>query len=300
MSVLFRCENPACGHRLRIPEEAAGRRAKCPHCGRVQRVPVPAVAAVAEVSRPGPEEGRKQDEEYAALPPPSSVIEVRDVTKVYRVDSEVIRALNGVSLTIRRGEYVALMGPSGSGKSTLMHILGCLDLPTSGQYLLEGEDVSRLPQSALARIRCRRIGFVFQTFELLPRATVLKNVTLPLLYAQARNRRQRSLEAISRVGLAHRLHHRPNELSGGQRQRVAIARALAQQPSVLLADEPTGNLDSRTGRELLDLFGRLNEEGQTVVMVTHDPSVARRCRRVIHLVDGLVVSDEPTSGRPED
>jgi putative ABC transport system ATP-binding protein len=266
----------------------------------VQPVPVPAVAARAEVVRPDPEDGRKRHEEYAALPPPSPVIEVRDVTKVYRVGSEVIRALNGVSLTIRRGEYVALMGPSGSGKSTLMHILGCLDLPTSGQYRLEGEDVSRLPQSALARIRSRRIGFVFQTFELLPRATVLKNVTLPLLYAQARNRRQRSYEAIKRVGLAHRIHHRPNELSGGQRQRVAIARALAQEPSVLLADEPTGNLDSRTGRELLALFTQLNQEGQTVVMVTHDPSVARRCRRVIQLVDGVIVSDEPASGCPGD
>jgi putative ABC transport system ATP-binding protein len=181
-----------------------------------------------------------------------------------------------------------------------MHILGCLDLPTAGRYCLEGDDVSRLPQSTLAAIRSRRIGFVFQAFELLPRATVLKNVILPLVYARARNRKQRSLEAINRVGLTHRIHHRPNELSGGQRQRVAIARALAQEPTVLLADEPTGNLDSRTGRELLTLFGQLNREGQTIVIVTHDSAVAKHCRRVIRLVDGEMISDESTPGSCDD
>src|SRR5262249_45632963 len=195
---------------------------------------------------------------------------------------------------IERGEYVALMGPSGSGKSTLMHILGCLDLPTSGQYRLDGEDVSRLSESGLAAVRSRRIGFVFQSFELLPRATVLTNVMVPLIYPRERNRERRSLEAIERVGLMHRIHHRPNELSGGQRQRVAIARALAQEPTILLADEPTGNLDSHTGRELLDLFEKLNREGQTVLLVTHDPTVAAHCRRIIRLVDGEITSDDRT------
>jgi putative ABC transport system ATP-binding protein len=223
------------------------------------------------------------------------VLEVRDVTKHYRMGTEVVRALDGVSLAIARGEYVAIMGASGSGKSTLLNILGCLDLPTSGQYYLGGEDVASLSQSALALVRGRRVGFVFQTFELLPRATALKNVELPLIYARVPRRRERAAEALKRVGLGERMSHRPNQLSGGQRQRVAVARALAQQPDILLADEPTGNLDSKTGQEILALFEQLNREGQTIVVVTHDASVAGRCRRVIRLSDGRVVSDTPSA-----
>jgi putative ABC transport system ATP-binding protein len=225
--------------------------------------------------------------------PAAPILEVRDVHKHYQMGFEQVQALAGVSLTIRRGEYVAIMGASGSGKSTLLNILGCLDSPTSGRYLLGGEDVSRLSQSVLARVRGRRIGFIFQTFELLARTNVLKNVELPLLYTRAPNRRQRALEAIGRVGLSDRLRHKPNELSGGQRQRVAIARALAQAPDILLADEPTGNLDSKTGRDILDLFDRLNNEGQTIIIVTHDASVAERCKRVVRLSDGCILSDTP-------
>ena len=220
------------------------------------------------------------------------ILEVRDVTKHYRMGSEVVRALDGVSLTIRQGEYVAIMGASGSGKSTLLNILGCLDLPTSGEYFLGGQDVSRLSPSTLALVRGRRVGFVFQTFELLPRATALKNVELPLVYARVRNRRQRALEALGRVGLADRVYHRPNQLSGGQRQRVAIARALAQAPDILLADEPTGNLDSRTGHDILNLFDALNREGQTIVLVTHDVNIAHRCGRIVRISDGKIVADE--------
>jgi putative ABC transport system ATP-binding protein len=220
------------------------------------------------------------------------VLEVRDVTKHYRMGTEVVRALDGVNLAIRRGEYVAIMGASGSGKSTLLNILGCLDLPTSGHYFLGGQDVATLSQSALALVRGRRVGFVFQTFELLPRATALKNVELPLVYARVPRRRERAVEALKRVGLGDRMGHRPNQLSGGQRQRVAVARALAQRPDILLADEPTGNLDSKTGQEILALFEQLNREGQTIVVVTHDADIARRCRRVVRISDGKIVADD--------
>lgn len=221
----------------------------------------------------------------------NSVLQTVDVKKHYRMGTETVRALDGVSITVNAGEYVAIMGSSGSGKSTLLNILGCLDTPTSGQYFLGGQDVAALSQSELAKIRGQRIGFVFQTFELLPRATALKNVQLPLIYSRAKNRKARAMEALTRVGLAHRASHRPNELSGGQRQRVAIARALAQQPDILLADEPTGNLDSKTGREILELFDALNKDGQTIVLVTHDAAVASHCHRVIRIADGRIAAD---------
>jgi putative ABC transport system ATP-binding protein len=206
---------------------------------------------------------------------------------------EVVHALRGVTLTIRRNEYVAIMGPSGSGKSTMMNILGCLDTPDAGEYWLNGEEVSQLNDDALARVRNREIGFVFQTFNLLPRASALHNVELPLIYAglASGERRTRAEEALTRVGLAERMHHRPNELSGGQRQRVAIARALVNRPSILLADEPTGNLDSTTSEEIMAVFEELHTEGQTVVMVTHEPDIAAHAERIITLRDGKVESD---------
>ena len=225
------------------------------------------------------------------------VIELIDVHKIYRVGTELVHALRGVSLTIQVNEYVAIMGPSGSGKSTMMNIIGCLDITTKGTYKLGGQDVSRLSQSKLARIRGRSIGFVFQSFELLPRTTALKNVELPLTYARVPKRRQRALEALKRVSLLDRAHHHPNQLSGGQKQRVAIARALAQQPDIILADEPTGNLDSKTGDEIMNIFDSLHAEGQTIIIVTHEDFIAARCHRVIKLMDGQVVSDK-TNDRP--
>ena len=222
---------------------------------------------------------------------PAPVIELLDLHKTYRVGTELVHALRGVSLTIYENEYVAIMGASGSGKSTLLNILGCLDVPTQGGYRLRGQDVAQLSQSRLARIRGRQIGFVFQSFELLGRTTALKNVELPLSYTRTRQRRRRALEALARVNLLDRAHHRPNQLSGGQKQRVAIARALAQQPDIILADEPTGNLDSATGEEIMAILDRLHAEGQTLVIVTHEEDIARRCRRTIRLRDGQVVVD---------
>jgi putative ABC transport system ATP-binding protein len=223
----------------------------------------------------------------------TTVIRIHDLTREYRMGSERILALRGVTLEIRGNEYVAIMGPSGSGKSTMMNVLGCLDTPTAGEYWLNGEEVSRLTDDALARVRNREIGFVFQTFNLLPRATALHNVELPLVYAgvRARERRERAATALERVGLTERMHHRPNELSGGQRQRVAIARALVNQPSILLADEPTGNLDSVTSEEIMEVFAALHAAGQTVIMVTHEPDIAARAQRVVVLRDGRVESD---------
>lgn len=229
--------------------------------------------------------------------PAPAVLELRGVTKHYRMGMETVRALDGINLVIRQGEFVAIMGPSGSGKSTLLNILGCMDLPSSGHYLLAGHDVGAMSQSALAAARGQRIGFVFQTFELLARATALKNVQLPLVYSRGKNRRQRAYEALERVGLTNRAHHRPNELSGGQRQRVAIARALVQKPDIILADEPTGNLDSRTGEEILSLFEQLNAEGQTIVIVTHDPKIGQRCGRLVRIADGRIVADETAAER---
>ncbi|HET7603379.1 MAG TPA: ABC transporter ATP-binding protein [Gemmatimonadales bacterium] len=224
------------------------------------------------------------------------VLRVVGLERRYDMGGEIVHALRGVSLTIRRNEYVAIMGPSGSGKSTMMNILGCLDTPDAGEYWLNGEEVSRLGDDALARVRNREIGFVFQTFNLLPRASALHNVELPLIYAGlgAAERRERAEQALARVGLGDRMHHRPNELSGGQRQRVAIARALVNRPSILLADEPTGNLDSTTSAEIMAVFSELHAQGQTVVMVTHEPDIAACAERIITLRDGRVESDRPS------
>ena len=228
----------------------------------------------------------------------SELIRIRDLGREYRMGEERILALQSVTLDIRRNEYVAIMGPSGSGKSTMMNLLGCLDTPTGGEYWLNGQEVSRLSDDQLARVRNREIGFVFQTFNLLPRATALHNVELPLVYAGARGRerRGRAAAALARVGLEHRMEHRPNELSGGQRQRVAIARALVNNPSILLADEPTGNLDSVTSEEIMRVFGDLHAAGQTVIMVTHEPDIAAHAERVVVLRDGRVESDRLTRG----
>jgi putative ABC transport system ATP-binding protein len=222
-----------------------------------------------------------------------TVINVNGLTREYDMGGEKIHALRGVSVAIRRNEYVAIMGPSGSGKSTLMNLLGCLDTPTDGEYWLNGQEVSRLSDNALARVRNKEIGFVFQTFNLLARASALHNVELPLVYAgtSSQDRRRRAITALTRVGLAERMHHRPNELSGGQRQRVAIARALVNDPSILLADEPTGNLDSTTSEEIMRVFGQLHAQGQTVIVVTHEASIAAYAHRVVVIKDGRIESD---------
>ena len=223
-----------------------------------------------------------------------NVIETTDIAKKYVMGAEEIHALVSVSIKIPRGEYVAFMGPSGSGKSTLMNIIGCLDTPSQGQYILNGQDVSRMSDNELAEVRNKEIGFVFQSFNLLPRASALDNVALPLIYAglNKRDRNERAMESLRAVGLADRASHKPNELSGGQRQRVAIARALVNNPSVLLADEPTGALDSKTSHEIMDLFEALYAKGNTIIMVTHEEDIARYAHRIVRLRDGLVESDE--------
>ena len=225
------------------------------------------------------------------------VIQVSGLHKNYRMGSDTIHALNGVDCAIRENEYVAVMGPSGSGKSTLMNIIGCLDRPTTGEYWLSGENVSKLGDRSLARVRNRRIGFVFQTFNLLPRATALQNVEIPLMYGGVgrRQRRARARETLDRVGLNDRMKHKPSELSGGQRQRVAVARALVNEPEILLADEPTGNLDSRTGEDIMDLFDALHQAGQTIILVTHESHIADRAHRHVHLHDGVVTQDHDRS-----
>jgi putative ABC transport system ATP-binding protein len=224
------------------------------------------------------------------------VIDIENITKDYVMGEEIVRALRGVSLQIRRNEYLAVMGPSGSGKSTLMNMLGCLDTPTSGRYRFNGRNVAEMDDDELAAIRNREIGFVFQTFNLLPRATSLRNVELPLIYAgmDRESREERAAQALTDVGLGDRIQHKPNELSGGQRQRVAIARALVNNPSIILADEPTGNLDSKTGEEIMALLEDLYQRGHTIILVTHERDIAAHARRTIHLRDGVVESDEQT------
>ncbi|HKK46500.1 MAG TPA: ABC transporter ATP-binding protein [Balneolaceae bacterium] len=223
------------------------------------------------------------------------VIQVSDLMKIYKMGTQEVRALNGVSFDVMENEYIAIMGPSGSGKSTMMNLIGCLDTPSSGTYILNGQDVSKLEDAELAEVRNREIGFVFQTFNLLPRTDCLSNVELPLIYSgiKTTERHRRATETLKRVGLGDRIDHKPNELSGGQRQRVAIARALVNNPSIILADEPTGNLDTKTGEEIMMLFEELYRMGNTILVVTHENDIANHARRIIRLRDGVVESDQP-------
>jgi putative ABC transport system ATP-binding protein len=229
------------------------------------------------------------------------LIDIRDVTKVYQMGQEMVHALSGVTVGVERGEYVAIMGPSGSGKSTLMNLVGCLDTPTSGSYVLNGREVARMTDDELAAIRNQEIGFVFQTFNLLPRTTALQQVELPLVYSglARKERKERAVKALEAVGLGDRMSHQPNEMSGGQRQRVAVARALINNPSILLADEPTGNLDSQTGSEIMALFEQLNRRGNTIVLVTHEEDIAAHARRIVRLRDGKVRDDVPNPRHAE-
>lgn len=226
-----------------------------------------------------------------------SLVELSGVRKIYRMGDQEVRALDGVDLTIDDGEFVAIMGPSGSGKSTLMHILGCLDGVTEGSYRLYGTDVSELDEAELARFRNRTLGFVFQSFNLLPSFTALENVELPMIYGGVRDRRRLAVAALERVGLGHRMHHKPTELSGGQQQRVAIARAIAGEPRVLMADEPTGNVSTHQGEEIMQIFQELNDEGITVILVTHEPHIARHALRLVQVQDGKIVADSPIRER---
>jgi putative ABC transport system ATP-binding protein len=230
----------------------------------------------------------------------AALIGLSEVTKTYDAGELAVQALQGIDLAIERGQMVAIIGPSGSGKSTLMHILGCLDAPSSGSYVLDGQDVSSLSSFQLAAVRNRKIGFVFQTFNLLPKASLLRNVELPLLYAgiTGSERKERAMAALRRVGLAERAKHRPSELSGGQRQRAAIARAIVNEPSLILADEPTGNLDTKTGLEILEIFDAMHAKGETIVIVTHDPRIAERCQRVVQIVDGRIEDDRLAGANP--
>lgn len=227
-----------------------------------------------------------------------TAIALHDITKIYRVGDSEVRALDGITLSVEEGEFVAIMGPSGSGKSTLMNILGCLDRPSAGSYLLDGQEVAELSDDELAQVRNQKIGFVFQNFNLLSRMTAHHNVALPLIYAGIMNeeRKERASEALTMVGLENRMFHRPNELSGGQRQRVAIARALINRPAILLADEPTGNLDSKSGDEIMNIFRELNSQGRTIIVVTHEPDIAAHTGRIITVKDGKILSDERKRG----
>ena len=224
----------------------------------------------------------------------SKIIQIEQLTKIYHLGKVRVEALRGVSFEINTGDFVSIMGPSGSGKSTLMHIIGCLDYPTGGKYFLSGQDVSKLNDNQLALFRNQKIGFVFQEFNLLPKATILRNVELPLTYnnTHSKNIKQLAAQALEEVGLGNRLKHRPNEISGGQKQRVAIARALVNRPSIILADEPTGNLDSKTGQDIMNIIKKLHDDGNTIILVTHEPEIAQYSQRVLHLKDGVIDRDE--------